>query len=176
MGTDSIRVNAVIDEKLFLSFAFYDTFICKKRWRLPVCFMLLMSASAAGCLLLRERGQQAWLLAAVLLLLGFGLPLCYAFSFLLSVLAQIKRMDLKHPGTAYVLTLTREKLMVSKAAEKAEYPWGELYAVVPRKKCTYLYVTPGKAYLLPHAQAGGGPEALEAFLESCAALKKRRTT
>ena len=58
---------SMIDQKDFLRFALFDTFRIKKRWKTPVLFACIMSASAAVCFALRHSREQASLLGGVLL-------------------------------------------------------------------------------------------------------------
>lgn len=164
MAKEEHKVQVSIDEALFLEFALYDIFVRQKKIRAPLIFALIMSVFGVVCFLLKARESQAWILGTVLFVLGWGLPAAYVLQFFLSVRTQSKHMGLKRKKTAYVVTLTEAGVSVSSGKEMAEYSWDSLYAVVYRKKCTYLYASPQKAYLLPHSQVVKGPEALHLFI------------
>ena len=68
-----ITVSAKLDEKTFKRFARLDMFILRKKWIRPAVFSLILVAFAFIALLLRK--EQSGLIAAVLLVVGIGLPL-----------------------------------------------------------------------------------------------------
>lgn len=174
MKKGTLTMRTVIDAGIFRNFAVFDTFIHQKRWRLPVAFALLMSAFGGICFAFQGRESQAWLLGAMLLALGWGLPFCYVLSFLLSVQGQIKRLNIQKPKPVYTLALSAEGVEASNGKEKVNYSWPDIHMVYVRKRCAYLYVAPGKAYLLPYNQVEGGKEALDVFWQAYAGDKKRR--
>ena len=75
-----ITVKVRLDKKLFRSFAFYDTFVVKKRLVRPALFCVIMAAFAAAALIIGK--EQSGLIAGVLLFVGLGLPAVYVLSFL----------------------------------------------------------------------------------------------
>lgn len=144
-----VTVAAKIDKKTFTRFAMYDTLSRKKGWRNPVLFALIMSAFAAVCFLGRKTHAQATLLGGVLLGVGIILPLVWFGMFFSSVKRQAKRFGLSPDKAQYYVTLSNEKIFVSKEKEKADYKWADVYLVRRVKDCIYLYVSPIRAFLLP---------------------------
>lgn len=155
-----IEIHVQINAKLFRHFAMFDAFIRRRRWQPPTLFAGIFLFFALAAYLMRGRSPQATMLAGVLLGVGIVLPAVYLGSYLFSVRAQIKKMKLDKPRAAYTLTLDDNGVEVSAGKNAHHYEWESLYAAYRRPECTYLYVSPGQAYLLPHAQLADGPEAL----------------
>ena len=160
------KVQVKIDARLFRHFAMFDAFIRRRRWQPPALFAGIFLFFALAAYLMRERAPQATMLAGVLLGVGVVLPLVYLVSYLLSIRAQIKKMKLDKPRAAYSLTLDERGMDVNAGKTTHTYEWTSLYAAYRRADCTYLYVSAGQAYLLPHAQLSGGPDALWELLSS----------
>lgn len=163
MNQEGILIPAKITRPVFRRFAFFNTFYHQKHWQRPLVFALLMSAFSVPCFLLRDRRQGAVLLGAVLLLVGLGLPLAYLLSFSLSLRRQMKRMDLRGERIVYTLRLERSGVHVTAGPETADYPWETVHMVYRVSGCDYLYVSVGRAYLLPH---GPSTEKVWALLQN----------
>lgn len=163
MKQEGILIPAKITRPVFRRFAFFDAFYHQKHWQRPLVFALLMSAFSVPCFLLRDQRQGAVLLGAVLLLVGLGLPLAYLLSFSLSLRRQMKRMDLRGERIAYTLRLEPGGVHVTAGAETADYPWETVHMAYRTSDCDYLYVSAGRAYLLPH---GPSAEKVWALLQS----------
>ena len=149
-----ITVSAKLDEKTFKSFARFDMFILRKKWIRPAVFSLILVAFAFIALLLRK--EQSGLIAAVLLVVGIGLPLVYIGTFLSQVNMQAARAKLKPARPVYTVTMRDEGVRIvndQKAEEPQEVSWDSVHKAFRRKGCIYLYVTPAKAFLLPDRQA-----------------------
>lgn len=148
-----MTVRTVLSPKTFRRFAMYDTFILKKRWRLPVVFALIMLGFAAACFFLTDKpGHLAigWLLAGI----GLGLPLLWYIMFRLSLRTSIRSQKLPRP--AYTLIFSEEAIDIQSASKKEEHvrlPWDRIARVIRDKGCIYLYATEQKAFLLPEGQA-----------------------
>ena len=117
-------------------------------------FSLILVAFAFIALLLRK--EQSGLIAAVLLVVGIGLPLVYIGTFLSQVNMQAARAKLKPARPVYTVTMRDEGVRIvndQKAEEPQEVSWDSVHKAFRRKGCIYLYVTPAKAFLLPDRQA-----------------------
>ena len=101
-----ITVSAKLDEKTFKRFARFDMFILRKKWIRPAVFSLILVAFAFIALLLRK--EQSGLIAAVLLVVGIGLPLVYIGTFLSQVNMQAARAKLKPARPVYTVTMRDE--------------------------------------------------------------------
>lgn len=149
-----ITVSVKLDEKTFKRFARFDMFILRKKWIRPAVFSLILMAFAFVALLLRK--EQSGLIAAVLLVVGIGLPLVYIGTFLSQVNMQAARAKLKPARSVYSVTMRDEGVRIvnnQKAEEPQEVSWKSIHQAFRRKRCIYLYVTPAKAFLLPAGQA-----------------------
>ena len=102
-----------------------------------------------------SRKEQSALLASVLLVVGLGLPIVYFGMYWSQVNVQVERQKLKDQPLVYHVTLNRNGIHVRNARkeEEADFPWETMHAAYRVRGCIYLYVTPGKAFLLPHGQA-----------------------
>lgn len=170
MKQDTIRIPARITRPLFRRFAYFDAFYHQKHWQRPLVFALLMSGFSIPCFLLRSR-RGAVLLGGILLAVGLGLPLAYLLSFALSLNRQMKRMDLGGTRIAYTVSLGAGGVHVTDGAETADYPWESIHRVYRVSGCDYLYITPRRAFLLPH---GDQADRVEALLESALPPEKRK--
>lgn len=165
MEPGTFTVHTQIDAPTFRAFAVFDSLRLRKRWRAPVLFALILLISAAVCFSLRQRADQAAMLAVVLTVVGVGLPAAYFLSFFLSVGKQIKNLGLKQaPMEAYTVSMDEQGVEVSTEKQKASLRWNQVFGIYRVKGCIYLYATAERAYLLPDGQAEGGAGALWAFL------------
>ena len=148
----SLSIPCNIDKRTFSRFAVYDSLVRKKGWRSPALFALIMSAFAAICFAGRATHAQAMLLGGVLLGVGLLLPLCWFGMFFASVNRQAKRSGLSPDRTQYVVTLSPDKIHVTKGKEAADFAWDAVHLVYRDKGCVYLYVSPTRAFLLPDGE------------------------
>ncbi len=156
-----------LDEKTFRRFAFYDAFRVRLKWRKPVIFCLIFLAF--GVIAMLSQKAEGAKLAAVLIVVGIGLPLVYTGTFLSQVNMQCTKYKLKPPRLVYTLTLSHDVLRVhneSKAEEDLVLSWSQVPAAFRRRKCIYLYVTPQKAFLLPENPENCSLEEVWSFLLS----------
>ena len=144
----SVTVPCKIDRKIFKRFAVYDTIVRRKCWRNPVLFTLIMSGFAAACFLARKTHAQAALLGGVLLGVGLVLPVVWFGMFFSSVSRQATRSGLSPDKAQYYVTLSEEKIHVSKGKETADFSWQDTYLARRVNGCIYLYVSPTRAFLL----------------------------
>lgn len=144
----SVTIDCTIDQETFTRFAVYDTLVRKKGWRNPALFALIMSAFAVWCFLGRETHAQATLLGGVLLGIGLLLPGVWLGMFFSSVRRQARRSGLSRDKAQYYVTLSDEKIFVSKGRETAAFQWPEAVLARRVRGCIYLYVSPTRAFLL----------------------------
>ncbi len=150
----SIAVSVTLDTKAFRRFALFDTFVVKKRGRKPLLFSLILLAFAAAALWLRK--EQSGMIAAVLLVIGLGLPILYVGVFISQLNMQAERFKLGKGRKVYVVTLENSGVTVHNLQQKEEdlkLSWDGIWRAYQRKGCVYLYVSPAKAFLLPAGQA-----------------------
>lgn len=172
MKKEAILVPAKITREIFRRFAYFDAFYHQGHWQRPLAFALLMSAFSVPCFLLRDRREGAVLLGGVLLAVGLGLPLAYLLSFSLSLRRQMRRMDLSGERIAYTLRLEPCGVHVTAGTEAADYPWETVHMAYRASGCDYLYVSAGRAYLLPH---GPSSEKVWTLLQSALPPEKLKT-
>lgn len=147
----TVRVN--LTPKTFRRFAMYDTFVLKKRWKLPVFFALIMLVFAAACFFLTDKQGHlgiGWLLTVI----GIGLPVIWFVMFRLSLRTSVKTQKL--PRAVYTLIFSEEAVDIQSATKMEEHvrlPWDKIARLVRDKDCIYLYATEQKAFLLPSGQA-----------------------
>ncbi len=156
-----------LDEKTFRRFAFYDTFRVRRKWVKPLVFCLIFLAFAFIAMISQK--AEGGKLAAVLLVVGLGLPLVYTGTFLSQVNMQCARYKLKPARSVYTLTLGPDTLLVhndQKAEEDLVLSWSQVPAAFRRRKCVYLYVSPQKAFLLPETPGNPSLEAVWSHLLS----------
>ena len=88
--SQTISVSTTMGEQGFRDFAVFDAFHHRKAWLRPAVFAAIMLAFAAVCLSQLGKRPGAGLLAAVLAIVGIGLPVSYFYSFFRSVSRQIQ--------------------------------------------------------------------------------------
>lgn len=97
----TISVSTTMDGPGFHDFAVFDAFHHRKAWLRPAIFSAIMLAFAAVCLSQLGKRPGAGLLAAVLAIVGIGLPASYFYSFFHSVSKQIRQMHLPRAFSAW---------------------------------------------------------------------------
>ena len=140
----TISVSTTMDGPGFHDFAVFDAFHHRKAWLRPAIFAAIMLAFAAVCL--------SQLLAAVLAIVGIGLPASYFYSFFHSVSKQIRQMHL--PRAFYRVELADTGIAVwmygqqDKPEPTNRHAWDNFYCAYRTDNAVYLYVEKEKAYLL----------------------------
>lgn len=161
-----ITVPVKLDEKTFKRFARFDMLYLRRRWVRPAVFALMLTAFAFVALLSGK--QEAATIAAVLLVIGLGLPIVYIGSFLSQVNLQAVRQRLGKEGRrVYDIRLTDAEIIVvnrSKTDERVTLPWKDVKQAFRVKYCIYLYVHAARAFLIPDGQASASPDAVWAFI------------
>ena len=166
MTTNEITIPVTLDARTFKRFSRFDMFRLRKRWVRPALFALILTAFAAVALL--SRRPQSGLIAAVLLVVGLGLPLVYIGSFLSQVNLQAERQKLDPPRRVYTLRLDFDGVRANNDQRREDAQvvrWADIPAAYRRKDCVYLYVAPTRAYLLPRGQASVPDDDLWAYLK-----------
>lgn len=166
MSHTKITIPVRLDAKTFKRFGRFDMFVLRKRWVRPVVFALILIAFAAVALLSGK--EQSGLIAAVLLVVGLGLPLVYFGTFLSQVNLQAEQLRLDTPRPVYTVTLDFDGVRAVNNMKKEDaqsVKWADVQAAFRRKGCIYLYVSPVKAFLLPSGQADVPDEELWAYLK-----------
>lgn len=170
-----------IDVKLtaeeFKRFSLFDTFRRRKMWRSPVTFASILSFCALICYLMHHV-DGAVMLGSVLLLVGLGMPITYFVAFFTSLNKQVKTLAL--PKKVYSLCLTEKSngIAIENDHEHADYKWKDVYHVYRAKTATYLFMTPARAFILPHFCIAEGADALWRLInkqlpdERCTVLHK----
>lgn len=166
MSHTKITIPVRLDAKTFKRFGRFDMFVLRKRWVRPVVFALILIAFAAVALLSGK--EQSGLIAAVLLVVGLGLPLVYFGTFLSQVNLQAEQLRLDTPRPVYTVTLDFDGVRAVNNMKKEDaqsVKWADVQAAFRRKGCIYLYVSSVKAFLLPSGQADVSDEELWAYLK-----------
>lgn len=166
MSHTKITIPVRLDAKTFKRFGRFDMFVLRKRWVRPVVFALILIAFAAVALLSGK--EQSGLIAAVLLVVGLGLPLVYFGTFLSQVNLQAEQLRLDTPRPVYTVTLDFDGVRAVNNMKKEDaqsVKWADVQAAFRRKSCIYLYVSPVKAFLLPSGQADVSDDELWAYLK-----------
>ena len=128
----TISVSTTMDGPGFHDFAVFDAFHHRKAWLRPAIFAAIMLAFAAVCLSQLGKRPGAGLLAAVLAIVGIGLPVSYFYSFFRSVSRQIKQMHL--PRAFYRVELADTG--IARQARTHQPPrMGQLLLRLPHGQC-----------------------------------------
>ena len=175
MSAHDIVVHVKLDERTFKRFSRFDMLRLRKKWLRPAAFAATLIAFAVVALL--SGRQQAGLIAAVLLVVGVGLPLVYFGTFFSQVNLQADRLQLKPPRAVYTVILDREGAFVTNDQKKEEpvrLKWEDAQAAFRVRGCVYLYANAARAYLLPDGQASVSQDALWAFLVDHMGERARR--
>jgi len=165
MNRTEYTIPVKLDAKTFRRFSFFDTLKLRKRWVRPVVFALILIAFATVALISGK--EQAGMIAAVLLVVGLGLPLVYFGSFFSTVNMQVTRYGLDKPRRVYTVVLNADGVQVTndqKAEEPVRVPWKEVQAAFRAKGCIYLYVNAARAFLLPDGQGSAPAEEIWGYL------------
>ena len=168
-------VRVMLDARTFRRFCRFDMLRLRKKWVRPVAFALMLIAFALVALL--SGRAQAGMIAAVLLVVGVGLPLVYFGSFFSQVNMQVEQHRLDPPRRVYTVKLDGGGAHVTnnqKDEGQLDVPWSELQAAFRAKGCVYLYVNAAREFLLPDGQADCDPETLWTYIEKQMGSKARR--
>lgn len=162
-GQCKMKLDIRLNEQEFFRFSWFDVLRRRKLWRSPAAFAAILGACAAVCFVMRER-QGAVVLGAVLLAVGLGIPAAYFLSYCLSLKRQARERKLAGGRYVYTIGLGDSGVAVDNGPEHADYPWGQIIHAYRGSDATYLYITPQRAFLIPHGCVSGGAEALWAVI------------
>ena len=165
MNRTEYTIPVRLDAKTFRRFSRFDALKLRKRWVRPAVFALILTAFAFVALLSGK--AQAGMIAAVLLVVGIGLPLVYFGFFFSQVNVQVARYGLDRPRAVYTVVLNADGVKVTNDQRNeaaVQVPWKEVQAAFRVKGCIYLYINAARAFLLPDGQADADPDALWAYL------------
>lgn len=167
MKNDPITVRVRLDESLFRRFALFDAFILGKRWRLPAGFAAILLVCGVACLFSGK--QQAWLMFALLAVIGIGMPAVYVGTYLHQVKKQSDAFGLKKPRAMYTVILSKENVTVRndfKAEPEVTLAWDKIFGAVRVKGAIYLYAVRTRAFILPNGQSDAADGEVWAYLTS----------
>ena len=169
MHKDPVTINVQMDAATFKRFAYFDTFILRRRWVSPAVFAAILTGFSVIAFLMQGRAEQATLIGWLLVIIGLGLPAAYFLHFDLQLRMQVRRLNIKKPRPAYFVTLTDEGIRVVNNISK-EAPlvisWDDVHAVHRRRAALYLYHTENRAFILPEKDAS---VSLGTLWDTCAA-------
>lgn len=158
-----MNIQVRLDAREFMEFGWFDALRHKKIWRRPALFAAILGVSALICFALHDR-RGAVLLGGVLLTVALGLPAAWFLTFYLS----LRRQGAGLAGGSHVYTLELHDgeggIAVDNGAERASYPWTQVFWAYRSARATYLYITPQRAFLIPHDCVPGGAEELWALI------------
>ena len=156
-----MKVEVQLNKKDFIRFGWFDALRHKKVWRRPARFAASLGGAAVVWFVLHGRPGAA-LLGYVLLVVALGLPAAWFLSFYLSLRKQAQAAGLASGKYAYTLELHDDDrgVTVDNGTEHAAYPWGQIFHVYRSKTASYLYITPQRAFLMPHGCVEGGADGL----------------
>ena len=160
-----ITIPVYLDEKTFKRFASFDMLRLRKRWVRPAMFALLLVIF--GVIALWSHKPQSGLIAAVLFVVGLGLPLVYFGFFFSQVNMQALERKLGNGRKVYTVHLDVSGITVvnnQKNEEPLTVGWQKIHQAFRVTGCTYLYVNPERAFLLPDGQADTSDEEVWQYL------------
>jgi len=161
MIKETVKINVVVDEKIFRKFYIFESFYRRRGYLSPLIFALILSTFAIVCFFLEDGA----FLGVVMLTVGLALPSYRFYRIFNALKMQIKILDLKNPKTVYTLSLSEapngiEVTNHGEGDEPAHYEWNGVYKAYRVNGCVYLYVLPEKAYILPMNCVEENPGAL----------------
>ena len=162
MQSKTATVHVKMSKPVFRRFAFYDTFLLRRHWRLPALFSSLFFIFGVVCFILRYK-PQAGLLGCVLMGISLILPGIYVLSFNMQVSGECRKLHLDSPRPAYTVTFSPEEITVVNDMKKEAHvklPYKTLTGVWRDKNAFYLYATTKRAFILPDGQADVSPAEL----------------
>ena len=165
MNRTEYTIPVRLDAKTFRRFSRFDALKLRKRWVRPAVFALILTAFAFVALLSGK--AQAGMIAAVLLVVGIGLPLVYFGFFFSQVNVQVTRYGLDKPRRVYTVVLNADGVKVTndqRDEAAVQVPWKEVQAAFRVKGCIYLYVNAARAFLLPDGQGSAPQEEIWGYI------------
>ena len=108
--SNRIRIPVKLDSRTFRHFACYDAFRKQKRWIRPAVFSFLFVAFAFIALFANK--EESGMIAAVLLVIGIGLPVIWLGIFLSQVNIQAEKFRLSPDRIVYTVILSDQGIRV----------------------------------------------------------------
>ena len=160
-----MTIDVYLTADLFRRFTVFDFLQRRKTWHSPAIFAAILSVCSCVCFFMHHV-DGAVLLGSVLLGVGLGMPTIYFLNFFSSLRKQILVLGLSRPQRVYALHLTEADngIAVENDIEHADYAWRDVYHVYQNKTATYLYMTPERAFILPHSCVEEGADTLWCLL------------
>lgn len=159
-----MKIEVYLSGREFVKFGLFNTFRHGKGWHRPALFAAILAAFAAACFALHDR-RGAVLLGGVLLVVALGLPAAYFLSFFLS----LRRQGAGLARGKYVYTIglydDERGITVGNGDEHTAYSWEQVYHAYRTETASYLYITPQRAYLIPHDCVGKDIDRLWALIQ-----------
>lgn len=151
-------VDVWLDAKTFQHFSIFNSITKDRRWVRPAVFAAVFCALAIICFVFQSQATQAVLLGVVLLIVGLGLPLVYFGTYFMTLRRRTEELKLKNKKQhAYCVTLASGKdgihVTTPKGDEKC-FQWKESIGAYRVNEAIYLYVEPGRVYILPNEYTG----------------------
>ncbi|MBR1711040.1 MAG: hypothetical protein IJ719_19800 [Clostridia bacterium] len=172
-----IVIPVKLDEKTFRRFARFDMLQLRRMWVRPAVFALIFCAFAFVALW--SRLPQSGLIAAVLLVVGLGLPIVYIGMFLSQVNVEAEKRKLGKGKHVYTVVLRNQDFTVvsnQKDSEAVTVAWKDAAQAFRMRGCIYLYATPTKAFLLPNGQSNATDDAVWETIVHCLGANKCRVS
>ncbi len=151
MIPDEITVASHMDARVFTDFSNFNSFRLKNRWLGLTGFPVLMIGLGVINYL-----TGSTLLFWIFSSLGIILPLGYMIFYRISLRNQIKANQLETPRLVYTVTISKRGVEVVNQKERATVRWKQVYRVFVRKNAVYIYITEGRAFILPEADLPEG--------------------
>ncbi len=147
-----MKINVLLDKKLYSDFVYFENFCRKKIWVLPLFFMIISFTIAFVCFLISSSKNLDYLLTFLFITIGITLPIVYFYSYWSSLKKQLKIFDLKKNISAYSLYFSKNSVEIFESNNKKTYNLDSIYNVFMYKDSIYLFVESNKAYILPIKQ------------------------
>lgn len=156
-----MKIKVMLSEDVFRKFTIFDILKRRKLWRSPVLFAAILTFCACICFFAHHI-DGAVLLGSVLLIVGLGMPCVYFSTFFYSLHKQVQKNHLSTPQHVYTVCLSNKDdgIFIENEHEHATYCWDKVFHIYRDVNATYLYMTPDRAFLLPHDCIDGTADAL----------------
>lgn len=157
----ALALDVRIESKIYRDFMVFDNLTRIGAWRRPLWFAAIFTGLAAVALVATMFGYQGLVLGLALLVVGLGLPGLLIARIYYVIGTRVRGLGLAKGKSrlAYHLDFTKDKnaLVVSVPGKEAlVFPWAQAMGAWRRMEAIYVYVQPGRAYLVPAGQAEGG--------------------
>lgn len=161
-----MKIEVLLSEDTFKRFTVFDILKRRKLWHSPVTFAVILAFCACICFFAHHI-DGAVLLGSVLLIVGLGMPCVYFMTFFFSLRKQVQQSHLKPPKHVYTVFLSdkKEGIFIENEREQVTYCWDKVFHVYRDVDAIYLYMTPDRAFLLPHNCIEGSVDTLWTLIQ-----------